>query len=286
MKIVLTLNNYKYLTGSELYVFDVARELLKRNAEVTIIANAIGGEIAAKTPPEVSIYPFFDHPEIEPDLVVSSQPQPTSYALKAFPNAFHMQVLHSVMSFEEPLLDEKIMKYIAVRPEIKKFWTEKYPLLINKVAVVWNGVDITRFNNDYTPKKNEKWTTLFVGTFDHLRRDVIMDLVKDAAEGEKQLLKLVLPVNPFSETNLPKNVEVLPSRWSIEELVKECDETAGIFVGRTTIEGWLCGKPGLVYDVDEIGHILRKATYEVPKNLELFDSKKMAESILKEFEFV
>jgi len=285
MKIVLTLNNYKYLTGAELWTYELARELFKRNAEVTILANQIGGEIAAKTPSEVNIYPFFDHPEFEPDLVINSQPQPTSYALKAFPNAFHMQVLHSLLSYEEPLIDEKIGKYIAVRPEIKKFWNDRYKELNGKTAVVWNGVDTTRFNTDYTPRKNKKYTTLFVGTFDHLRRDVIMDLVKDAAESEGHVLKLVLPLNPFGE-NLPNNVEFLHSRWNIEDLVKECDETAGIFVGRTTIEGWLCGKPGLVYDVDEQGHILQKATYDIPKNIELFDSKYMAESVLKEYEFV
>lgn len=285
MKVVLTLNNYKYLTGSELYVFDLARELIKQQHEVTIIANQIGGEIATKTPSEVALYPFFDHPEIEPDLVISSQPQPTSYALKAFPNAFHMQVLHSLLSYEEPVLDDQIKKYIAVRPEIKKHWSEKYPHISSKIAVVWNGVDTDRFNTNYKPIENKKWTTLFVGTFDHLRRDVIMDLVRENAERKGKLI-LVLPVNPFSESNTPNEVEVLLSRWNVEELVKQCDETAGIFVGRTTIEGWLCGKPGLVYDVDEMGHILQKATYEVPKNIELFDSKFMAESILKEFEFV
>lgn len=285
MKVVLTLNNYKYLTGSELYVFDLARELFKRKCDVTILANQIGGEIATKTPSEVAIYPFFDHPEIEPDLVISSQPQPTSYALKAFPNAFHMQVLHSLLSYEEPVIDEQIKKYIAVRPEIKKHWSEKYPQISSKIAVVWNGIDTTRFNTDYTPTKNEKWTTLFVGTFDHLRRDVIMDLVRENAERKGKLI-LVLPVNPFSDSNTPTGVEVLPSRWNVEELTKQCDETAGIFIGRTTIEGWLCGKPGLVYWVDEMGHIETKATVEVPKDLTPFDSKYMAESILKEFEFV
>lgn len=285
MKIVLTLNNYKYLTGSELWVYTLVTELIKRNHEVTIIANAIGGEIAAKTPSEVALYPFFDHPEMEPDLVISSQPQPTSYALKAFPNAFHMQILHSLLSYEEPVIDDQIKKYVAVRPEIKKYWSEKYPLISSKITVVWNGVDTTRFNEDYIEVINKKWTVLFVGTFDHLRRDVIMDLCKQAAEKD-QNLKLVLPVNPFSDMQAPRNVEVLPTRWNIEELVKECDETAGIFIGRTTIEGWLCGKPGIVYWVDEMGHIEDKATVDVPKDLKPFDSQNMAESILKEFEFV
>lgn len=285
MKIVLTLSNYKYLTGSELYVFDLARELVKRNAEVTILSNAIGGEIATRTPSEVKIYPFFDHPDIEPDLVINSQPAPTSYALKAFPTAFHMQVLHSLLSYEEPLISDQIKKYIAVRPEIKKHWIEKYPELATKIAVVWNGVDINRFNTDYKPVINKKKVTLFVGTLDHLRRDVITDLMKQAVD-KNEILRLVMPVNPFGENPIPANVEVYSSKWNIEEMVKECDETAGIFVGRTTIEGWMCGKPGLVYDVDEAGHILMKATYGVPKDLTMFDSKFMADSILKEYEFV
>src|SRR6185503_14670669 len=191
MKIILTLNNYKYLTGSELWVHTLASELVKRKDEVTILANQIGGEIVAKTPSEVAIFPFFDHPEIEPDLVINSQPQPTSYALKTFPNAYHMQVLHSLFVFEEPVLDVQIMKYIAVRPEIKKHWIDKYPEIDMKTALIWNGVNTTRFNmNGVKPPKH--FIRLFVGTTDQLRHYALLDLLEEATENPNMTLWLVL----------------------------------------------------------------------------------------------
>jgi hypothetical protein len=40
--------------------------------------------------------------------------------------------------------------------------------------------------------------------------------------------------------------------------------TAGIFVGRITVEGWMLGKPGLVFDVNEEGEILSKSIQHAP----------------------
>ena len=42
-------------------------------------------------------------------------------------------------------------------------------------------------------------------------------------------------------------------------------------LGRTTIEGFLCGKPAIIYDVDKEGEILGYSYHQVPDDLTIFD---------------
>ena len=60
------------------------------------------------------------------------------------------------------------------------------------------------------------------------------------------------------KTRKNHNLKITPE---IEKFVKECDETAGILLGRTTIEGWMCGKPSWIYKVDSGGFILSKERF-------------------------
>jgi hypothetical protein len=109
-----------------------------------------------------------------------------------------------------------------------------------------------------------------------------MDLLEDAQK-EKFDVVYCMPKNYFAEQGLPlpKNVSYYPSRWDVETLVKECSETVGIFIGRTTIEGFLCGKPALIYDVDDRGAVVKKYDMSVPKNLEQFDISYMTDKLLQ-----
>jgi len=62
--------------------------------------------------------------------------------------------------------------------------------------------------------------------------------------------------------------------------VKNCSETAGILLGRRTIEGWLCEKPGWIYNVDENGYILNKEKYNLPEDINEV-AKKIKEEYIK-----
>ena len=60
--------------------------------------------------------------------------------------------------------------------------------------------------------------------------------------------------------------------WNVEKYVKNCKETAGIMLGRTTIEGWMCGKGGWIYEVDSNGNIVKKEFHNPPADSELQES--------------
>ena len=54
-------------------------------------------------------------------------------------------------------------------------------------------------------------------------------------------------------------------------------------MGRTTIEGWLCGKSGWIYQIDEQGNILSKDLKEVPSDVDKYKSEKIVSEIIEEY---
>jgi hypothetical protein len=46
----------------------------------------------------------------------------------------------------------------------------------------------------------------------------------------------------------------------------------------------MCGRPGIIYDIDESGSILSKKVYEPPKDINKFSSKIIIDEIIKTYE--
>ena len=82
-------------------------------------------------------------------------------------------------------------------------------------------------------------------------------------------------------TELTKNshVKYFPATLEVDKYIHKCSETAGILLGRTTIEGWMCGKPGWIYNVDSSGNIVNKNFYEVPQDVEKYYSSNVSKNI-------
>jgi Ca2+-binding EF-hand superfamily protein len=55
-------------------------------------------------------------------------------------------------------------------------------------------------------------------------------------------------------------------------------------LGRTTIEGWLCDRPGIIYDIDQNGEISSKKLYDPPNDINKFSSKTIIGEIIKTYE--
>ena len=75
------------------------------------------------------------------------------------------------------------------------------------------------------------------------------------------------------------HVEYLGVKSNVEDYIKKCDYTAGIFKGRTTIEGFLCGKKGWIYTVDSQGNIISKVLQDVPTDVEKYRSEFSAKKV-------
>jgi len=133
------------------------------------------------------------------------------------------------------------------------------------------------------PKTNKN-RVLFVGTIDYLRQNSIVDLINETEKNNEELWILGRKRTELLDTINKEHVKYFEPTWNVEKYIKQVHKTAGILLGRTTIEGWLCGRPGIIYDINGSGEIQSKTLYEPPKDINKFSSKTIIDEITKIYE--
>jgi glycosyltransferase involved in cell wall biosynthesis len=311
IKVLLSCLFFKTFTGSEMYVYELAKGLKKLNCDVTILSDINGPLSSIAKTQGIKVLPFHEAPgyklgdgkwgintpqgiqasqpnimykisEVEYDIIHTQHTPVTNQMCQMYPNIDKISTIHSeVIELENPVIDEKIKKYICIRPEIQDHIVSKFEIDKTKTEVVYNPIDNNRFN---TKNVKDDGYVLFVGTIDYLRENTIKDLVEYTKEIGKELWLVGENKSNYLEDLLKSShVKYYNATNKVETFVKNCSETAGILLGRTTIEGWLCGKPGWIYNVDESGYILNKEKFEVPNDIQKFDSLEVAKKIKEEY---
>jgi len=265
LNIVLSCIKFADLTGSELYTYELGRALKSFGHNVTILSSC-GGLLKEKAENEgIECVDFPEVGSLSPDLIISSHNQPTQLLSKLFTCPI-INVIHSENDSLWPI--EKPVKgcdhYVAVRDSIKNKII-KEGIHPDQVSVIMNPIDFERFNTQDTSSDK---SILFIGPKDYLRKKVIKD-IRNVAEEKGLTVKFV----GRDQEN--------PPTWETEKYTKNCEMVASIYVGRTAIEGWVCGKAALIYDVDENGKILSKYIVVPPKDIEKFNSKNVAKQLLE-----
>jgi len=314
LKVLIGCLYFNNLTGSVLYVYELAKELTKQNCEVHIVSQLndvmvkriekfgvkcfslreppgykLGdGKWALNTPNGVvtsqqgQIYKMKD---VKYDILHLNHKPITEHLLKLYPNIPAVNTVHSevIPKLEEPVIHENIKKYITIRESIADFICDGWNILKEKVSVIYNPIDSNRFKHYNNPIKP---VTLFVGSIDYLRKNTIRDLIDYTKENNKELWLVGEKRDDFIDEIKDDHVKYYPPTWDIEKYVKECDETASVLMGRTTIEGWFCGKSGWIYEIDDKGNILKKGKHDPPIDIDKFKSENIASQIIKEYESV
>ena len=311
IKVLLSCLFFKTFTGSEMYVYELAKGLKKLNCDVTILSDINGPLSSIAKTQGIKVLPFHEAPgyklgdgkwgintpqgiqasqpnimykisEVEYDIIHTQHTPVTNQMCQMYPNIDKISTIHSeVIELENPVIDEKIKKYICIRPEIQDHIVSKFEIDKTKTEVVYNPIDNNRFN---TKNVKDDGYVLFVGTIDYLRENTIKDLVEYTKEIGKELWLVGENKSNYLEDLLKSShVKYYNATNKVETFVKNCSETAGILLGRATIEGWLCGKPGWIYNVDESGYILNKEKHEVPEDINKFNSLEVAKKIKEEY---
>lgn len=312
IKVLIGCLNFNGYTGSELYVFELAKQLVKEGCDVSI-CSTIGNPLASvakqlgiklyslQEPPgfklgdgkwklkstqgevESQVNTLYKLSDVNFDVLHLNHKPITEHLLRLYPDVPVVCSIHSeVISLEEPVISEQIKKYIAIRPEIKEHISDKFNIASNIIDVVYNPIDSNRFKPSTNNNKRDKKRILFVGTIDYLRKETISDLIQ-TTENNDQELWIVGKKNDVYLDDMIKNkthVKYFEPTSKVETYIHQCDETAGILLGRTTIEGWLCGKKGWIYDVDDAGNIKSKHLHEIPSDIDKFKSDTVCKDII------
>jgi hypothetical protein len=311
LKVLLSCISFRNFTGSELYVFELSKSLIKLNCSVTVLSqiggpvtdmakklgikcvsfeNAPGfklgdGQWGMNTPegfkPSTpnALYRISD---VDYDIIHFQHKPVAERILNMYPELPKISAIHSeVISLEDPVVDPTIKKYIAIRPEIKEHMVNNFDIPEEMIEVIYNPVDNEKFQSK---KVSEENYVLFVGTIDYLRKETILDLIEYTRELGKELWLVGENNGNYLENVLLENhVKHFPSTWKIEDFILKSYETAGIQLGRTTIESWMCGKSSWIYKVDKGGFILSKEKFDPPSDIEKYHTLKVAQQIKDEY---
>jgi hypothetical protein len=311
LKVLLSCISFRNFTGSELYVYELAKSLIKLNCSVTILSqvggpltdmakklgikcfsfeNAPGfklgdGEWGMNTPEGFKLSTLnmlYRMSEVDFDIIHFQHKPVAERILNMYPEIDKICSIHSeVISLEDPVKDKTIKKYIAIRPEIKEHIINNFEIPEDMVEVIYNPIDNEKFQPKDIPSENY---VLFVGTIDYLRKDTILDLIEYTRELGKELWLVGENNGNYLENLLlESHVKHFSSTWNVENFILKSDETAGIQLGRTTIEGWMCGKPSWIYKVDSNGFILSKEKFEPPLDIEKYHTLNVAKQIKEEY---
>jgi glycosyltransferase involved in cell wall biosynthesis len=311
LKVLLSCLFFKTFTGSEMYVYELARGLKKLNCDVTVLSDINGPLAQIAKPQGIKVLGFNEAPgyklgdgkwgfnttqgfqlsqpnnlykisEVDFDIIHTQHTPITNQMCQMYPNIEKISTIHSeVIELENPVINDTIKKYICIRPEIQEHITNNFEIDLKNTEVVYNPIDVDRFN---TKNTKDNGYVLFVGTLDYLRENTIKDLVEYTESIGKEFWLVGENKSNYLD-DLLKNghVKYHNATNKVEEFVKNCSETAGILLGRTTIEGWMCGKPGWIYNVDESGYILNKERFDIPKDINKFNSLEVAKKIKQEY---
>ena len=277
MKILLTCLSYREFTGSEIYFYELSSALREAGHEVSIYSPFVGSPLKEKTK-NIS----FPTREIinsnSYDLLIFSHGKVTWEYIKNVNAKKIINVIHSeVLDLEEPVIDRKINQYIGIRPTIIDYIKKIIP---NKpVKLIYNPFDKKRFNPQRCKKKKniKDKVVLFPGSLDYLRYQPLKYLLDIST---KQNFK-VLHVGRNDYSTVHPNFTTLEPAWEVEQYYKQCDIVSGIFLGRTSIEGLLCGKRVLQFDVDKKGKI-KKVYWHTEDNLDKFNKHVVAKQFISE----
>jgi hypothetical protein len=312
LKVLISCLFFQKFTGSEMYVFELAKNLVKQNCDVTVVASETNGPLVLmatklgikvknikETPgfkmgdgkwmintdkgPQPSIPNNFYQVDTPHFDIIHCQHKPIVEIMNTlYPTVDKICTIHSeVIALENPVVHNSIKRYIAIRPEIKEHIVNNFNISEDIVDVIYNPIDETKFYNKNIKSENY---ILFVGSIDYLRKNTILDLI-EVSKNENKELWLVGENKSDYLTEILKNshVKYFPPTLEVDKYIHKCSETAGILLGRTTIEGWMCGKPGWIYNVDGTGKIINKEFHDVPSNIDRFYSSNVSIEIKRKY---
>ena len=280
MKILLACINANSLGGSEMYHYELARELDSIGHDVTLFTlRQI--DWMDQTRLKLQHVRQLDTTNLDIlekfDIIVASQPEVNLFVLEHFKETPIVSIIHSEIRSEDPILDPRISHYIAIRKPIADMLINEYNIPANKVSLIYNPIDQSRFNSNEATKL-ERHSGIFVGeVLDPIRFNAVRHLVAQCIENDWDLYLMSESRFDFNHPN----IKYVDKRWDTENLVQMMHFTAGILLGRTTLEGWCCGVPGYMYIIDIHGNIQSIETSAPDYIKELCNSRYVAEQHLQ-----
>lgn len=234
-----------HLSGSPIYSYELSRALKKLGHNVTVVSTwdrpfDEGERLKENLEKEgITCNDWFT--ESPCDLIIASQGE--SEKLLNHYKVPALNIIHSELPYEEPMKNEYIKGYIAIRESIQTHWQKQYP---GDWHVVGNPIDTERFNPKIRrPKDRSYYLTIIPCTIDTLRQKMLENFCSQAHQYNRFM---VVGINRGIQ--LPQNeyFAIMPPTFDIEQYYAIADRVAGVMLGRVNLEAAACGIPSLIVE--------------------------------------
>jgi hypothetical protein len=142
MKVLVSCLNVNGLGGSELYHYELVKELHNIGIDVTLFTLRPADQndqVRVKLNKlNIKQLDITHNIQDEFDLIIASQPSINEYFLKILPNTPLISIIHSEIRSEDPVLDPRILHYIAIRQPIVDMLIRDYNIDPNKISLIYN----------------------------------------------------------------------------------------------------------------------------------------------------
>jgi hypothetical protein len=286
LKILICCQFFNGYTGSEVSNFELASELVRLGHDVSIVSEQVGDPLLSKARRNgIKVYDinerlFYSAKAVFDILHINHKPigEKLLTLYRNIPAVMHVRS-EVIPVFEEPIISDQIKKYISIRESITDYITT-FGIDRKDIVPIDNPFDHKRFNTNYKKKDNKEKVTLFVGSLDHLRRNILFHTCERIKKEGGKLWIIGKNTGGYADQLLKYPfVKFYGQQSNVETYIKKADYTVGIFRGRTTIEGWLCGVPAYIYEVDKQGNITSENFVQVPDDVEKYRADNSVELV-------
>jgi glycosyltransferase involved in cell wall biosynthesis len=290
MRILMPVVHFDLLSGSSIHVYELARILAGRGHDVTVTAPDIGGQITERARRNgVDVVDLEAMTRSTYDLIHAHQHDVGLAAMARVPSVPVVATLHSRAAADRPIASSRVRRYVCVRPEIRSHAVACHRVPEACTTVVFNGIDRTRFRpapsavTAHVPPR-----VLFIGTVMARRRAAFQDLVARTERDGRDLRVVGIGPDDWLATAPDHVTWARREVWAVEDEIQAAAVVAAIALSRTAIEAWACGKPALVYELDDTaaGRIVSAQEYAPPPPavMAVFDIEHMATELERVYE--
>ncbi len=181
LRILLALRSFEKYTGSELYTYYLARELIKCGYHVELYAHFTSGEPLTK---KCGGLKYVSGEELsgrrthEYDVVLAMQRHTIQYVLDHVEGVPLVTVHHGRIELERAVVDRRISRYICVSEEIKQKALEEWGVPGDRITVIPNFVDLNEYQQRKPRRMRKRIYLLWGGTIYDYYRDAVQAAIE------------------------------------------------------------------------------------------------------------
>ncbi|MCX5726457.1 MAG: glycosyltransferase [Candidatus Saganbacteria bacterium] len=249
MKILITTHHLKDYGGSELFTQDLAVALKDSGHEVFVFSPNLGLVAETIRKNGINITDNLRKFKNEKFDIIHAQHNETAISVRSvFKRTPMVFMVHgTIPKLEQPPLNLRILKFIAISEGVKRHLTGEYSIPPEKIQIVRNFIDAKRFS--CKKQVNDRSENLLV--LSNRYTEKIRDVIEKACEDFKiKIAHVGLPENPAE---------------NVEDHINNADIV--VTHGRGALESMACERNVIVYGIyGGDGFIDETNFYELRKN--------------------